>query len=204
MSNPNINFEIDFPTAEEGDVEELRQYFNTEEEMNKQILSLLVIGKFYTPEYLRGTFEAQNPNVIGTTASELFSNQLSNWLSQISNVVDVGFNYRPGNQITNDEIELALSTQIFNDRVTINGNIGNNANPTSTNSQLVGDFDVNVKLIPSGKIQLKAYNRSNNNLFYETAPYTQGVGISFQEDYNTFEELLHKMGSLFRRKESAE
>jgi hypothetical protein len=203
LSNPSIKFEIDFPTVEERIVDELQQFFITDEEMNKQILSLLVLGKFYTPEYLRGTFEAQNPNVIGTTASELFSNQLSNWLSQISNVFDVGFNYRPGNQITNDEVEVALSTQMFNDRVTLNGNIGNNANPNSANnSQLVGDFDVNVKLIPSGKIQLKAYNRSNNSLIYETAPYTQGVGFSFQEDYNTFEELLKKMKSLFRKKKS--
>ncbi len=203
LSNPNINFEIDFPTVEDRIVDELQQYFSTDEEMNKQILSLLVLGKFYTPEYLRGTFEAQNPNVLGTTASEFLSNQLSNWLSQISDVVDVGFNYRPGNQITDDEIELALSTQMFNDRVTINGNIGNNTNPYSTNnSQLVGDFDINVKLIPSGKIQFKAYNRSNNNLIYETAPYTQGVGFSFQEEYNTFPELLKKMGSLFRRKET--
>ncbi|RIH64879.1 hypothetical protein D1164_12625 [Mariniphaga sediminis] len=202
LSNPNIDFEIDFPTVEDRLVEELRQFFNTSEEMNKQILSLVVLGKFYTPEYLRGTYEAQNPNLIGTTASELFSNQLSNWLSQISSNVDIGLNYRPGNQITNDEIELAMSTQIFNDRVTINGNIGNNNNPNSTNnSQLVGDFDVNVKLIPSGKIRFKAYNRSNNNLIYETAPYTQGVGFTFTEEYNDFNDLLEKMKAIFSRKE---
>lgn len=201
LSNPLIDFEIDFPTVEDRIIDELQQYFNTDEEMNKQILSLLVLGKFYTPEYMRGTYEAQNPNLIGTTASELFSNQLSNWLSQISNNVDIGLNYRPGNQITNDEIEFALSTQLFNDRVTINGNIGNNVNPNSTNnSQLVGDFDINVKLIPSGKIQLKAYNRSNNNLIYETAPYTQGVGFSFKEEFNTVPELLKKFIAIFRRK----
>jgi len=202
LTNPEIDFAIDFPTVENRLDEELRQYFSTQEDLNKQILSLVVLGKFYTPEYLRGTFEAQNPNLIGTTASELFSNQLSNWLSQISTNVDVGLNYRPGNQITDDEIELALSTQMFNDRVTINGNIGNNNNPYSTNqSQLVGDFEVNVKLIPSGKLQFKAYNRSNNNLIYETAPYTQGVGFSFTEDYNSFNDLLNKMKSLFSRKE---
>jgi hypothetical protein len=202
LSNPNIDFEIEFPTVEDRLVEEVRQYFNSPEEMNKQILSLIVLGKFYTPEYLRGTYEAQNPNLIGTTASELFSNQLSNWLSQISNNVDIGLNYRPGNQITNDEIELALSTQMFNDRVTINGNIGNNNNPNSgNNSQLVGDFDVNVKLIPNGKIRFKAYNRSNNNLIYETAPYTQGVGFSFTEEYNTFNDLLDKMKAIFSRKD---
>lgn len=202
LSNPNIDFEIDFPTVEDRLVEEVKQYFSTTEEMNKQILSLVVLGKFYTPEYMRGTYEAQNPNLIGTTASELFSNQLSNWLSQISNNVDIGLNYRPGNQITNDEIELALSTQMFNDRVSINGNIGNNNNPlSSNNSQLVGDFDVNVKLIPNGKIRFKAYNRSNNNLIYETAPYTQGIGFTFTEEYNTFDELLSKMKAIFTRKE---
>ncbi len=107
----------------------------------------------------------------------------------------------PGNSITNDELELALSTQIFNDRVTLNGNIGNNVNPESNNSsQIVGDFDIRVKLVPSGKIQFKAYNHSNNNLIYETAPYTQGIGLSFKEEYNTFHELIKKIGSIFKKK----
>lgn len=201
LINPVINFEIDFPDEDESLIGVLQQYINTEEEMNKQILSLIVLGKFYTPEYLRGQYESQNPNTIGTTASEVFSNQLSNWLSQISTNVDVGFNYRPGNSLTNDEIELALSTQIFNDRVTLNGNIGNNVNPESSNSsQIVGDFDMKVKLVPSGKIQFKAFNRSNNNLIYETAPYTQGIGLSFKEEYNTINELAKKIGAIFKRK----
>jgi hypothetical protein len=65
----------------------------------------------------------------------------------------------------------------------------------------VGDFDVNVKLIPSGKLRFKAYNRSNNNLIYETAPYTQGVGFTFTEDFNDFGELLGKMRAIFTRKD---
>ena len=202
LTNPVIEFNIDFPDENEGVKNEYLQFFNTDEEKNRQVLSLIVLGKFYTPEYMRGQYEAQNPNMLGTTASELVSNQLSNWLSQISNNWDVGFNYRPGNSITNDELELALSTQIFNDRVILNGNIGNNVNPESNNSsQIVGDFDIRVKLVPNGKVQFKAYNHSNNNLIYETAPYTQGVGLSFNEQYNTFGELLKKIGSLFKKKE---
>ena len=202
LINPTIEFQIDFPDENAGVKNELQQFFNTNEEKNKQILSLIVLGKFYTPEYMRGQYDSQNPNMIGTTASELFSNQLSNWLSQISSNVDVGFNYRPGNSITNDELELALSTQIFNDRVTLDGNIGNNVNPESNNSsQIVGDVDIRVKLVPSGKIEFKAFNHSNNNLIYETAPYTQGIGLTFKEEYNTFHELLHKIGSVFRKKE---
>lgn len=205
LINPTINFNINFPDENESVKNELEQFINTEEEINKQILSLIVMGKFYTPEYMRGQYETQNPNMIGSTASELFSNQLSNWLSQISKNVDVGFKYRPGNSITNDELELALSTQIFNDRVILNGNIGNNVNPESNNSsQIVGDFDMRVKLTPNGKIQLKAYNHSNNDLIYETAPYTQGVGFSFKEEYNSFEDLMQKIASIFKKKEKRE
>ncbi len=203
LLNPTIGFDINFPTLDQSKKDELSQFLKTEEEMNKQILSLIVMGKFYTPEYMRGTYEAQNTNMVGTTASELLSNQLSNWLSQISSNWDVGLNYRPGG-VSEDEIEVALSTQIFNDRVSLNGNIGNNTNDFSINnssSQIVGDFEIGVKLVPSGKIQFKAYNRSNNNLIYETAPYTQGIGLSFKEEYNSFDELLKKMTSIFKKKD---
>lgn len=199
LNNPNIAFNIDFPTAEDRIKDQVKQYFSTEEDMNKQILSLLVMGQFYTPEYLRGSYEASNSNVVGTTASELFSNQLSNWLSQISNDFDIGVNYRPGNQLTDDEVELALSTQMFNDRVTLNGNIGNNGThaTSSNNNNIVGDFDLNVKLTNNGKLQLKAYNHSNNTLIYETSPYTQGIGLSYRENYDTFGELWRKFKRLF-------
>ena len=202
LSNPEIKFDIELPTAEDQIKDKVEQYISSEEDMNKQILSLLVLGKFYTPEYLRGSYTGANNNVVGSTASELFSNQLSNWLSKISNDFDVGVNYRPGNQITDDEIELALSTQMFNDRVSINGNIGNNSSQrTSANSNgLVGDADVNVKLTNNGKLQLKAYNHANNNLIYETSPYTQGVGLSYREDFNDFDELWQKMKNIFKRK----
>ena len=202
LNNPTIGFGIEFPSAEDRIKDEVQQFFSTEEDMNKQILSLLILGRFYTPDYLRGSYEASNPNLVGTTASELFSNQLSNWLSEISNNVDVGVNYRPGNQITDDEIQLALGTQIFNDRVTINGNISNNGTQVATanNSNIVGDFDLNVKLTNNGKLQFKVYNHSNNNIIYETSPYTQGVGFTYHENYDSFDELLEKFKRLFRGK----
>jgi hypothetical protein len=207
LNNPDIKFDIELPTAEDRIKDEVKQFINSEEDMNKQILSLLVLGKFYTPEYLRGTgnYSGTNTSLAGSTAStasELVSNQLSNWLSQISNNVNIGVNYRPGNQITPDEMEFALSTLIFNDRVSINGNIGNNSSQktTTNNNEIVGEADINVKLTNNGKLQLKAYNHSNNNLIYETSPYTQGVGLAYREDFNDFKELWQKVKSIFKRK----
>lgn len=203
LNNPKIGFDIQLPTADDRIRDNVRQFFNTTEDMNKQVLSLLVLNKFTTPDYLRGSYDASNAANMGVTASEVLSNQLSNLLSEISNSVDVGVNYRPGNQLTDDEIELALSTQLLNDRVTIEGNIGNNSRQYATSnsnntSSIVGDFDLNVKLTNNGKLQFKAYNHSNNNIIYETSPYTQGVGFSFREDYDTLDELWKKFSAIFR------
>jgi hypothetical protein len=207
LNNPDIRFDIELPTAEDRVKDEVKQFVSSEEDMNKQILSLLVLGKFYTPDYLRGTENYTNNSSTlagstASTASELVSNQLSNWLSQISNNVDIGVNYRPGNQITPDEMEFALSTLMFNDRVSINGNIGNNTSSKTTtrNNEIVGEADVNVKLTKNGKLQLKAYNHSNN-LIYDTSPYTQGVGLSYREDFNDVEELWQKVKSIFKSKD---
>jgi hypothetical protein len=142
-----------------------------------------------------------------TTASELVSNQLSRWLSKISNNFDIGFSYRPGDNITTDEIELALSTQLLNDRVTLsaNGNmdVGNAKNVTSNSTgsnNIAGDFDLDVKLNKQGTLKLKAYSHTDEKIIYNATETIQGVGISYQEAFDTFRELLHRYFSFLRKK----
>jgi hypothetical protein len=57
---------------------------------------------------------------------------------------------------------------------------------------MVGDFDMDIKLNKSGTIRAKAYTRSNDDIIYETSPTTQGIGISFKEEFDKFIELLSK------------
>ena len=213
LSNPAIKFDISLPTTEEEIRSKVRQAIATEDELSKQFLSLLVINSFM-PDPNRGlTGSGANTNGgnlgatgVGVTTSELLSNQLSNWLSQISNDFDVGVNYRPGDEISSDEVEVALSTQLLNDRITINGNLDMGGNQVATTnatntSNIVGDFNVDIKLNESGKLRVKAFNRSNDNFEYEN-PYTQGIGLSYQEEFNTFPELLsYYWNKIFNNKE---
>jgi hypothetical protein len=140
-----------------------------------------------------------------TTSYEMLSNQFSNWMSQVNKDVDIGFSYRPGdkNMMTSEEVEVAMSTQILNDRVSINGNLDVVGNQTNTNTgpkpvpntntkNLVGDVNVEVKLTENGKLMLKAFNRANDQLIVEQAPYTQGIGLLYREEFSTFGELIRK------------
>ncbi len=194
LLNPAVKFDITFPTADERTKDELQQFISTQDDINRQMVSLLVMGQFFTPEYLRGRqdFQSSTGNLVGSTTSDILSNQLSNWLSQISNDWDIGFNYRPGDLVNANQMEFALSTQILDDRVTINGNIGNNSNlQSSTTNPVVGEVEVFIKLNKSGKLQLKAYNRANDDLIYDTSLYKQGLGISFTEEFDSLSDLFH-------------
>jgi hypothetical protein len=206
MLNPTISFDIDLPTADEDTRGKVRSilYVNSQEEnvqeLNKQVFSLLVLNRFLPPPGAEAT--TGNANVGATTSSELLSNQLSNWLSRISNDFDIGVNYHPGDEISNQELEVALSTQIFNDRLIIDSNFGlsnreNVSSSTENTSNLIGDVSLEYKITKDGKIRIKAFNTSNQfSLEDNNSPYTQGVGLSYREEFDTLSEFF---GKLFRR-----
>lgn len=191
--NPTVKFGFEFPNSSE----EIRQLVfsqidtTNEAEMSRQILSLLVLNSF---SFSSATGNSSITTGVSGSSLQLVANQLGNWLSQISNDVNVGIKYRPGGAITNEEVEVALSTQLFDERVTIDGNFGyqNLANaPNSNTSNIVGDINVEVKITKDGRFRLKAFNRTNTiDLIDNTAPYTQGVGVFYRKEYNVFKDLF--------------
>jgi hypothetical protein len=203
LMNPNIRFDINLPTADDEINTRVKSTINTQEKLNKQFLSLLVLNTFM-PEQQQGTenyLATSGTSGLGSvTTSELLSNQLSHWLSQISEEWDIGVNYRPGDEISRDQVEVALSTQLLNDRVSINGNLGYGGQTTERTTDLVGDFRVDVQLTKNGKLRLKVFNESNDRILYENAPYTQGVGIFYREEFNSFSELLDQFWNNFSNK----
>jgi len=156
-----------------------------------------VLNRFYTPSNNTSTSEGQNANLANAYTYELISSQLSNIVSQMIEDVDVGISYRPQDEISSEQIEVALSTQIFNDRVTLNGNVeygkyGRYGTPNQNSSNIVGDFDLDVKLNRSGSLRAKVYTHSNDDFSFDNSPTTQGAGLSYQEEFNTVGELMRK------------
>lgn len=204
LTNPDIKFDIEIPSSQNFNQYAFDQYVNTQEEMNRQVFSLLMANKFYAVQEAGGQGN-QGSSYLGTTASELLSNQLSSLFSKNDHNIGVGVNYRPGDEVTNEEYEVALSTQVLDNKILLSGNIGYGRDASGSSSSddgsLIGDFDVEVKLNRQGNIRAKAYTHSNNDVIYETSPTTQGIGVSFQEDFNTFRELFQKYWrKIFRRR----
>lgn len=197
LKKPNIKLGIETPSLDQAGQNFIKEYIPSEEEMNRQVLSLLVINRFYSPEQQNTADQGQSRGVNNTalvTTTEMLSNQLNHWLSQITSDVDVGISYRPGDEITSREMEVALSTQFFNDRLTLNGNFGYSEYPTETKTNnLIGDFDMNLKLNPSGTLRAHAYTKTNNDILNSTtSPTKQGVGLTFRQEFDNWVALMKK------------
>ena len=73
---------------------------------------------------------------------------------------------------------------------------------TISTNDITTDVDIQYKLTP--KLRLKGYNKANDKLKNNNSPYTQGVGISYNEEFDSFGELfnryINKIKNLFKKK----
>lgn len=210
ISAPIIKFDIELPNSDDDVRSKLRSVINTEEDMNRNIASLLALGHFYTMDKTASSVATTELSSVGFST---LSSQLTNWISKINQDVSIGLNYRPTSTgidgtVTSSEFDVALSTQFLNDRLLMNGNFGYRDEVTDMDniSNSIIDFDIEYKLNKSGKLRTKAFNRSNNS-YFKQAPNTQGIGLVYREDFDTFSGLLkaywESLKRTFQRKDDA-
>jgi hypothetical protein len=202
LTSPNIKFGVDLPTVDEGTRGIVNGYLNTNDEMFRQVMALLVI-KSFMPIQGGGTGSPNPGQALGINSTEFISDQLSNILSSISNKVNVGVNYQPGTSPNSQELQLMFSTQLFNDRLAISGDAGTlggttGNTPNVNTNNVMGEVTVEYKLSKDGKVRVKAFNKANDNttILLQNTPYTQGGGIAYKTSFN-------KWGDLFKKSKKA-
>lgn len=203
MLNPEIGFDVRLQQVDENLRAQVASVLSTDQEMSRQVFALIVLNRFLEPPIYAGAGTAPAGagatagSTAGTTASELLSNQVSNWLSGLSNDFDLGFNYRPGDAITQDELEVAFSKQFFNERLLFSTNVGVHYGAAQANatSALIGDFQLEYLITREGRFRARAFSLTNdrNLIQADQAPTTQGAGLVLRRDFDS-------LGDLFRRK----
>jgi hypothetical protein len=200
LYNPEIKFSIEFPDMRDSDKQFVYSRLDTTDQalMSQQMLSLLVMNSFAN--------SSESTGAVSFNTYSLLTNQLNNWLSGISNDFDVGINYQPGDEISQQEVEVALSTQLFDDRVIIDGNVGMISQDRANNTnEIVGEVTVEVMLTPDGRWRGKAFNKSNHDYLYRNySPYTQGLGIFFTKEFSSFRDLFTSRKKKMEKKEKEE
>ncbi|WP_408045234.1 translocation/assembly module TamB domain-containing protein [Tenacibaculum litopenaei] len=199
-------FDIKIPNANSTVSSELEFLLN-ENDLNTKMQHfsfLLAFGTFYNEEAI-GTSAT---NGLTGTASEIATSILSDMLNSDGSKVKFGVGYTQGNRgdvnnvNSDDQVDVSVSTQL-SDRVLVNGKVGV---PVGANTQtsVVGEVKVEVLLNEEGNFRGTVFNRQNDVQYSaEDEGYTQGVGLSYQVNFNNLKELGQKLGLKKKEKKEA-
>ncbi len=197
LMHPDIKFNIDLPNARDELKRSVKNIINTDEMMNRQIIYLLAFGRFYTPDYMRTTTNNLGQNELLSVATSTLSSQLNSWLSQAVKGLNLGLNWRRsgmGNMLGND-YEAAILYQ--NNRWVINGNVGYRDDNFSA-TKFIGDLDVQYLFSQNGRWSIRAYNHTNDYKELNPSLYSQGIGLTYTQNFNSISELFENYWETFK------
>ena len=187
LASSSIDAEID-AERDEGDVisklidQEVRQL---------QAISLLSQGVFINEVSV--SIEGLTNNIY-----EKVSDVFSEILGGNQGPLKVGLNYLQGDKSeildikTEDRFGVTLSTKI-SDKILLNGKIGVPIGGIEE-TLIIGDVQIEFLLNEDGTLKAKVFNRENEFRYIgDELGYTQGMGISYQVDFESFREIISKL-----------
>ena len=201
LENMNIEFDIDFPGTNSIVKSELEYKLQDPTIEEKNAIFLLAQGSFVNDQSGINS-QAVTGNLIQSASSllnQVLGGENDNFKFGLS--YEQGFNDPNLAYETEDRIGVSVSTQI-SDRVLLNGRVGV---PVGGNTETVvaGDFELQLLLNEEGTLSVKFFNRESEiqEFIGERQGYTQGAGLSYQVDFDSFKELFRK---IFRKVEEEE
>ena len=198
LRDPGVKLSIDIPDLDPSVKSTVESALSTDDKVQKQFLSLLLSNNFLPDEQ---NSIVSNSSLLYSNVSEIMANQVNNIFTKLDIPLDLGLNYQPtssGKSI----FDVALSTQLFNNRVVIGGSLGNRQNSGTGRDDVIGDLDIQYKVNRSGALRLKAFSHSADQYSnYLDNSQRNGVGITWQQEFDNFSNWIK---TIFSRKEVRE
>ncbi len=197
LFNTNREFDIEIPNASSTVASELSFRLNSDNLNNKtvQFISLLVSGSFYN----ENDISVNSSTALYGTGFDILSNAFDNIFNQGDNRFKLRPEYTVGergsvdNLNIDDQLAIGLDYQV-NDRIIINGKVGVPMG-ASNQTSIIGEVNIEFLLNEEGTLRSSIFNRQNEIQYsQEEEGYTQGVGLSYQIDFDNGNELLQKLG----------
>ncbi len=207
LTNPEVSFDIEVPSAESETQTSLANVLNTQESIARQVMYLLVFNSFVSETGA----SAASLGATATTATgfQLLSNQLSNMLS--GEEYDIIFRYRPKSETTGtgDELDFGFSKSLINERllIEVEGNyIVDNRSATNAQqmSSFMGEAYITWLIDRAGTLRLKGFTQTIDRFDENQGLQETGIGIYYKEDFNNLKDFRRRVRERFMSKRKRE
>lgn len=178
---------------------------NNEQEMNRQVFSLLVLRKFSQ----ENSFEV-NGQTISNSLSEFVSNQLSYWATQVDENLEVDVDLAGLSDDAFNTFQLRLSYTFLDGRlrVTRGGSLLNQEKNGDVSS-IIGDWTVEYLLTEDGRFRVKMYSRSDLNAIDQQlgeSNFETGFSLQYIKSFDQLNQILsdNRKKNISQRKASSD
>lgn len=188
LMSPALGFDLNAPKTDELGAAAINEVKSNPDMLKKQFFALLMLNKFLPTHGVDGG--AGTNAVLG-----LAENQINAVLGNLSE------NYKMAADLTDESAKLNMSTQI-SDRVSIKTSLG--VVSDQNQAGIVGDVAVEYRLNDDGSFNMTFFNESNTGSEAEKGPFTQGVGLHYEETFSKAKDfrLLQNFLNVFRKPEN--
>ncbi|WP_431242307.1 translocation/assembly module TamB domain-containing protein [Flavobacterium sp. P21] len=189
LTSPDPNFDIQFPSVSSVLKSEIQYKLDDKDVRQTQALYLLSTGSFMSPDGF-------NQSDLSGTFAETATSLLGGIIKSDNDKVNIDLNFISADKRIGQEADgqfvANISSQI-NEKISINGKVGVPVGGVNE-SAIVGDIEILYRVNEDGSMNLRLFNKENDiNYIGQGIGYTQGVGISYEVDFDTFSELVNKL-----------
>ena len=191
LEQPTIDYDLAFPNVSSTLDSELQYRLNDKDSKELQVISLLLTGGF------RSELSLGSQDAFGLVSDRLQS-MVNEILSSEDGKVNLGLDFQMGQNTpdfeTSSRVGVTLSTKL-SDNILVNGKVGVPIGGVSE-TVIAGDFEIEMLINEDRTLSLKFFNRENSiQYFGEQIGYTQGVGLSYNVEFDNLKELFQKIFS---------
>lgn len=189
LTSPEPDFNFEFPTVSNVLKSEIEYKLNDKDVRQTQALYLLSTGGFLSADGISNS--ALSSNVFETA-----TNLLTGMIHSEDEKFQVNLNIISPDKSIGNETDgrfVATISSKINERITINGKVGVPFGGVSQTA-VIGDVEILYRVNEDGTVNLRFFNKENDISYIgEGIGYTQGIGISYEVDFDTFKELANKI-----------
>tara|TARA_R110002153_G_scaffold49051_15_gene138409 strand:- start:3687 stop:8720 length:5034 start_codon:yes stop_codon:yes gene_type:complete len=217
LLQPKISFNLDMPEEQQGAIsgqvyERVQQINQQEDELNRQIFSLLVLNRFYPDTGSDGSSGG-----FATLAKNNLNDAVSGQLNAFSDKIlggsgielDFGLNsftdYQGDTPTDRTQLDVAAQKKLFNDRLTVR--VGSEldiqgSSTTEEKSPLIGNVSLEYQITEDGRYRLRGFRKSEFENVIDGQTIVSGISLIFTKEFNEFHQLWNSI--LRAQKEKSE
>ncbi|MCM8570140.1 translocation/assembly module TamB [Gramella jeungdoensis] len=208
LMEPKISFSLDMPEDEQGAVGGqvygmVQQLNNQEQELNKQVFSLLVLNRFFPGSGSDGS-RGGTLAVARDNLNEALSDQLNMLSSRILGESGLQLNFQVDSftdyqgESPQDRTQLDVSAQkaFLEDRLIVEVgselDIQGGNQPGQETSPVIGNVSISYLLDENGVWRLKGFSRSQYENVIDGQLIVSGIALIFTKEFNKFKDMFER------------